>query len=122
VSGLIGASPGSRFQLSVADNPGSPFKELIPPALYDIRVDIKLRGQLGQRLLVLNSGKRHLRLEGRAVVLARSSRHGISCSRHHAAVRQKSHLSQLSSFPEPALTTSVSLSLFLRFKFQIMRF
>ena len=38
------------------------------------------------------------RLEGRAVV---ASAHGISCSRHHAALRQKFHVSRVSSFPEP---------------------
>ncbi|MFN6268111.1 MAG: hypothetical protein ACK45D_17970, partial [Alphaproteobacteria bacterium] len=46
---------------------------------------------------------RHLRLEGRAMVPAGSSRHGVSCSRHHAALRQKIHLSQMCRFPEPAL-------------------
>ncbi len=86
-----------------AENPSSPFKELIPPSLDDIRVDIELRGKLCQRLLALHSGKRHLRLEGRAVVPAGSSRHGVSCSRLHAAVRQKIHLSQLFRFPEPDL-------------------
>jgi hypothetical protein len=93
-----------RIRLAFAENPGSPFKELIPPSLDDIRVDIELGGQLGQRLLALHSRKRHLRLEGRAVVPAGSSGHGISCSRHHAAVRQKIHLSQLFRLPEPDLS------------------
>ena len=34
----------------------------------------------------------------------RSFRHGLSCRGHHAAFRQKLHLSDLYSFPEPALT------------------
>ncbi|MEY9470893.1 hypothetical protein ABH992_003292 [Bradyrhizobium yuanmingense] len=38
-------------------------------------------GQLGQRPIALDGGKRHLRLESRAVVPARSSVHGLSCSR-----------------------------------------
>jgi hypothetical protein len=42
-----------RFRLAFAENPGSPFKKLIPPGLDDIRVDIELCSQLGQRLLVL---------------------------------------------------------------------
>jgi hypothetical protein len=92
-----------RFRLAFAENPGSPFKKLIPPGLDDIRVDIELRSQLGKRLLALHSSKRHLCLEGWAVVPAWSSRHGISCSRHHAAVRQKIHLNQLFRIPEPAL-------------------
>jgi site-specific DNA recombinase len=92
-----------RFRLTFAENPSSPFKELIPPSLDDIRVDIELGGQFGQRLLALYSSKRHLGLEGRAMVPAGSSRHAISCSRHHAALRQKIHLSQVCRFPEPAL-------------------
>jgi hypothetical protein len=80
-----------------------PTEKLIPPGLDHIRVDIELRGQLGQRLLALHSSKCHLRLEDRAVVPAWSSRHGVSCSRHHAAVRQKIHLSQLFRLTGPAL-------------------
>ncbi|WP_246721480.1 SDR family NAD(P)-dependent oxidoreductase [Rhizobium leguminosarum] len=43
---------------------------------------IELLGQLHQRLLTSDGGERYLRLESRAVVPARSSCHGISCSRH----------------------------------------
>ena len=82
--------------------PAAPSRGLISPRLDHIRVDIELGGQLSQRLLALHSSKRHLRLEGRAMVPARSSRHGVSCSRHHAAVRQKIHLSQMFRWPEPA--------------------
>ncbi|PUB59389.1 hypothetical protein DB728_38680, partial [Rhizobium leguminosarum bv. viciae USDA 2370] len=35
-----------------------------------------------QRLLASNGGERHFCLESRAMVPARSSRHGISCSWH----------------------------------------
>ena len=113
-----------RIRPTIAENPSCPFEELIPPGLDDIRVDIEFRGQLGQHLLALNSGKRHLCLESRAMVPAWSSRHGISCSRHQAAVRQKIHLSQLSRFSVPALGyiqggTSPQAFLFRFFAFQI---
>src|ERR1700730_16634857 len=42
---------------------------------------IELFGQFGQRLLALDSGQSHLRLEGRAMVPAWSLRHALSCSR-----------------------------------------
>jgi DNA invertase Pin-like site-specific DNA recombinase len=44
-------------------------------------VDIKVLGQLSYRPIALDGGKRHLCLEGRAMVPARSSVHGLSCSR-----------------------------------------
>jgi hypothetical protein len=86
-------------------NPASPFKKLIPPSLDDIRMDIEL---LGQRLLALHSSKRHLRLEGWAMVPAWSSHHGISCSRHHAAVRREIHLYQLFRLPGPDLPSGAT--------------
>src|SRR4051794_35779439 len=64
---------------------------------------VELLGQLGQRLLALHGGEGHLRLEGRGVVPARSSRHRLSLpAAILAAVRQKLHPSPLSRFPEPA--------------------
>ena len=57
---------GRCIRLAFAENPRSPFKKLIPPGLDDIRMDIELGGQLGQRLLALQSSKRHLRFAGRA--------------------------------------------------------
>src|SRR4051812_2263164 len=77
-------------------------------------MNVELLRRFGQRLLALDGGQSHLRLESRAVIPARSSRHRLSCSRAIlAAVRQKLHLStcpnlpsQLSSPPdqeEPAL-------------------
>src|SRR4051794_19182980 len=65
---------------------------------------VELLGQLGQRLLALHGGEGHLRLEGRGVVPARSSRHRLSLpAAILAAVRQKLHSARLSRFPEPAL-------------------
>src|SRR5690349_17045963 len=65
---------------------------------------VELLGQLGQRPLALHGGEGHLRLEGRGVVPARSSRHRLSLpAAILAAVRQKLHSSPLSRFPEPAL-------------------
>ncbi|ASX09094.1 hypothetical protein CA696_028840 (plasmid) [Escherichia coli] len=43
---------------------------------------VELLGQFHQRLLTSDRGERHFCLESRAVVPARSSCHGISCSRH----------------------------------------
>src|SRR4051794_24997941 len=66
---------------------------------------VELLGQLGQRLLALHGGEGHLRLEGRGVVPARSSRHRLSLpAAIPAAVRQKLHSAPLSRFPEPALS------------------
>jgi len=53
------------IRLAFAENPSSPFKELIPPGLDDICVDIKSCSHFGQRLLALHSSKRHFGLEGR---------------------------------------------------------
>jgi threonine dehydrogenase-like Zn-dependent dehydrogenase len=44
-------------------------------------VDVEVLGQLRHRSVALDGGKRHLSLEGRGVVPARSSAHGLSCSR-----------------------------------------
>jgi len=60
----------------------SPLKELVFPLFDLVGVHVKLLGQFHQRLLAPDGGKRHLCLESRAVVPARSSRHGLSCSRH----------------------------------------
>src|ERR1700677_786653 len=43
-------------------------------------------GQLGQRSIALDGGKRHLRLESRAVVPARSFVHCLSCSRRSSSL------------------------------------
>ena len=92
------------FGLAVAtENLGSPFKKLIPPLLDLVGVDVELLRQFRQRLLALDRSQRCLRLESRGVVAANSSRHGVSCSRHHADLRQKLHLARVSEFHEPAL-------------------
>jgi hypothetical protein len=39
-----------RIRLCVAENPGSPFKELIPPSLNDIRVDWAAAGLVDSEL------------------------------------------------------------------------
>src|SRR4051794_20129438 len=49
--------------------------------------------QFAQRLVAFYDDQSHLRLEGRCVVPAGSSRHGLSCAaRILAAFRQKLHL------------------------------
>ena len=59
-------------------NIGRPTLKLRLPRCDLIRMDIKLLSKLGQRSIALDGGKRHLRLEGRGVVPARSSAHGLS--------------------------------------------
>jgi hypothetical protein len=41
-------------------------------------MNVELLGQLRQRPIALDGGKRHLRLEGRCVIPARSSAHALS--------------------------------------------
>ena len=57
---------------------GSPALELRLPRCDLIGVDVELLRKLSQRSIALDGGKRHLRLEGRCVVPARSSGHGLS--------------------------------------------
>ena len=57
---------------------GSPALKLRLPRCDLIGVDVELLGKLRQRSIALDGGKRHLRLEGRCVVPARSSAHGLS--------------------------------------------
>ena len=58
--------------------------EMYPPALKSpyrerrIGVDVELLRQLCQRPIAFDGRKRHLRLEGRCMVPARSSLHGLS--------------------------------------------
>src|SRR3954447_14668797 len=62
-------------------------------------MNVELLCQLGQRLLALDGGQSHLRLESRCVVPARSSGHCFSyAARILAAFRQKLHLSRCSDF------------------------
>jgi hypothetical protein len=41
-------------------------------------MDVELLGKLSQRSITFHGGKRHLRLEARCVVPARTSGHGLS--------------------------------------------
>jgi len=82
------------FSQPVTEDPGSPGLELILPLLAPgsgpgqvlVRVHVELVGRLRHRLFALDGSQRHpgsgqgwaLRLESRAVVPARSSRHGLS--------------------------------------------
>jgi hypothetical protein len=56
-------------------------------------------GQFGQRLLAVDGGQRHLRLEGRAVAAVGSLRHVLSRRGILAALRQNFHLSDCADFP-----------------------
>jgi hypothetical protein len=77
-----------RFGLAVAaEDLGCPFQKL-RSLRRDLIVDVELLGQFGQRFLAFDRGKRHFGFERRAVVPARSSAHGLSCSQHHADLRQ----------------------------------
>ncbi len=55
-----------------------PFQKLRAPLRDLVGVNVELLRQLGQRPLALDGRQRHLRLEGRAVVPARSSGHALS--------------------------------------------
>ena len=72
----------SRLRRSVAaawtKNIGSPALKLSLPCCDLIGVDVELFSKLGQRSIALDGGKRHLSLEARCVVPARSSAHGLS--------------------------------------------
>ena len=65
---------GSRAR---AENPGSAILQLCLPGDDLRRMHVKQLGQLGQRLLALDGGQRHLRLEAGAVGPAGSLRHGL---------------------------------------------
>src|SRR5467141_3856593 len=64
-----------------SENSGSSPLQLRLPCRNLIGVDVEMLRQLSYRPVALDGGKRHLRLEGRCVVPARSSVHGLSCSR-----------------------------------------
>src|ERR1700716_2954251 len=64
-----------------SENSGSSPLQLHLPCRNLIGVDVEMLRQLSYRPVALDGGKRHLRLEGRCVVPARSSVHGLSCSR-----------------------------------------
>src|SRR5712692_9176017 len=64
-----------------SENIGGAALKLRFPSRNLIGVDVEMLGQLGYRPIALDGCQRHLRLEGRGVVPARSSVHGLSCSR-----------------------------------------
>ena len=58
--------------------PAAPSSKLAFPLRDLVRMDIELLRQFGQRLLALDGGQSHLRLEGRCVVPAGALRHLLS--------------------------------------------
>ena len=71
----------TRRRAPRSENVRCPTFELGFPRRNLIGVDVGMRRQLSQRLITLGGGKRHLGLESRYVVPARSSAHSLSCSR-----------------------------------------
>jgi hypothetical protein len=67
-------------------------------------MNIELLRKFGEGLFTADGGKGHLRFESRTVVPAGSSGHGSSPVLGKKPIcRQKSHLTMLFRFPEPAL-------------------
>lgn len=64
----------------------------------------QLLRQFRQGLFAPDRGKRHFRLESRAVVPARSSRHAISCFRHLSQTQAGIPLIRAVQIPEAALS------------------
>ena len=60
------------------ENPGCAFKKLSLPLRDLIGVNVELLRQFGQRLLALQGGQGHFRLESRRVVPTRSFGHNLS--------------------------------------------
>jgi hypothetical protein len=86
------------FRFSAKDT-GSPFKQLILPLPNLVGMHIELLSQRRQRPFASHRGKRHLRLESRAVV-QRDRFVIVSPVRgYHAGLRQKSTYSWRSNFP-----------------------
>src|SRR4051812_10171941 len=91
-----------------SEYPGCPVEKLRLPLGDLVGMNVELLRQLGQRLLALDGGQSHLRLESRCVVPTWSSGHCFSCAaRILAAFRQKLHLSRCSVFPSH-LTTRIN--------------
>ncbi|PZX09555.1 hypothetical protein LX81_04417, partial [Palleronia aestuarii] len=63
---------------AVPNTPDAPSRSWVRHPRDLVRMDVEPIGRLGKRPLSLDGSKRHLRLEGRAVIPARSSRHGLS--------------------------------------------
>jgi hypothetical protein len=96
------------FRLRLPPNtPAAPSRRCAVQVVIWFGLYVELLRQLGERPLAFYGSQGHLGLEGRSVVPARSSRHGLSCSTAIlAAVRQKLHSPPLSRFPGPPLLFS----------------
>src|ERR1700681_563650 len=68
----------ARLPCRGTEHIGCPFLELRLPRCDLIGVDVELLRKLSQGSIALQGRKRYLRLEGRRVVPARSSVHGLS--------------------------------------------
>src|ERR1019366_4568074 len=89
-----------RFGVSLtSEYPGSPFEQLRLPLGDLVGMDIELLHQFDHRLLALDRGQSHFRLEGRW-----SFAHCLSCSTAILAVEQaETPLMPLSKFVGPPL-------------------
>ena len=67
-----------RRSIAAAENIGSSALKLRLPRCDLIGVDVELLSKLSQRSIALDRGNRNPRLEGRCVVPAWSSWHGLS--------------------------------------------
>src|ERR1035438_8752434 len=97
-----------RFGVSLtSEYPGSPFEQLRLPLGDLVGMDIELLHQFGKRLLALDRGQSHFRLEGRCMVPAWSFAHCLSCSTAILAVlKAETPLMPLSKFVGPPLCMS----------------
>ena len=82
--------PNALLRCAGTENIGGPALELRFPRCDLIGVDLELLRQLSQRSIALDGGKRHLRLEDRCGVPARSFAHKYyNEERPHGAIGQK---------------------------------
>ena len=103
------AGAGSARRVRAKDARRS-LQELRAPLRDLVGMHVELLSQLGQRPLALDGGQRHLGLESRAVVPARSSGHrALLALGHHADVARMIHSTPLFRFPEPALRARVAI-------------
>ena len=88
----------------IAKYPGRTFEQLVTPLLDLVGVNIKVLRQFDQGLFTFDRGNSHFRLECRAVVPARSSRHGHLLARSiMLLLRGKSTYPTCSVFPNHLL-------------------
>ena len=102
--------PGLDF--AMPENTGRAFEQLSLPMRDLVRMDIELLRQLGQRLLALDRGQSHLRLERRCVVPAgASSSSDLLIRGQSRRCQAENPLTDLSRFAGPALQTLQKLTL-----------